>query len=122
MRRKQVVRSRLGQPAVRWRARVVEFTYEGKVQRVKLDGHEVEALNEMAGSLMWHRPKDLGGAPSRISPSLNKLAAKGLLERRDMHGGLWNRATWDYRANGAGDAALVAAREMGWRPVGGWPT
>ena len=123
MRRKAVVRRRrrVGPLPARLEAHRVEFSLDGKTWSVKLDAFEVEALNETAGSKLWWRPKELGGAPAQVSPSLNKLAAKGLLERRDIHHGLWSRATWEYCACAAGEAALAAAVAMGWRAVGGWP-
>ena len=121
VRRKRVVRRRLGKAPAHLGLRRLAFSLDGREWSVKLDAFEVEALNEVAGSAMWWRPGQLGGSPARVSPSLNKLAAKGLLERRDIHRGLGNRASWEYQANAAGAAALGAARAMGWQPLAGWP-
>ena len=102
------------------RRRRIKFQVDGHEISVWLDDAEVDALEQLAKSHLWTRPGEMEGRPKSISPSLVKLASKGLLERHDRWRGTWSRATWEYRMNAAGEAALAAAKAAGWNPAWGF--
>jgi len=87
---------------------------------VRLDNGEVDVLHEMAKSHLWCRPGEIQGRPWNVNASLAKLARKGLLERQDRWRETAPRATWEYRMNEAGLAALEGAKAVGWRPWWGF--
>jgi DNA-binding PadR family transcriptional regulator len=98
----------------------IELQVDGSVRLVWLDDAEVDALEQLTGSQLWTRPGEMEGRPKHISPSLSKLAAKGLLERQDRWRGMESRATWEYRMNAKGEVALAAAKAQGWHPIRGF--